>query len=191
MIFRLASKIVGLANNYLSPKKVSETSKCRTSLSKYCQGAGLDIGYGGDPIIPQAICLDLPDPYAKYRDNPQHLKGDARNLFWFQDNTLDYIFSSHLLEDFENTEEVLNEWLRVIKVGGLLILYLPDEQTYRNHCRKQGKPPNAHHIHDNFSLDYLKDILASRNDTEVIHERYPVGIYSFELVLRKTENATI
>ncbi len=87
--------------------KHSETSKVRKNLVKFCIGNGLDIGYGGDPILPTSICLDLPDSYAKYKDYPQHLHGDAKNLVWFRDNVLDYIYSSHVLEDFRNTKEVL------------------------------------------------------------------------------------
>lgn len=163
----------------------SETSKCRESLAPYCSGNGLDIGYGGDPIVPHAICMDLPTPYARYAKHPQHLHGDARDLHWFKDQTLDFVYSSHVLEDFEDTAAVLDEWLRIIKPGGNLVLYLPDEQTYREHCRKQGKPPNAHHIHDDFGPAYIEKILASRTDVEIRHVRFPVGIYSFEMVVRK------
>jgi SAM-dependent methyltransferase len=163
----------------------SETSKCRDYLTPFCSGAGLDIGYGGDPIVPTAICLDLPERYARYNDYPQHLHGNAQSLYWFTDECLDYVYSSHVLEDFEDTRAVLDEWLRVIRPGGHLILYLPDEQTYRSYCYQQGKPPNIHHIHDNFSLDYIKKCLSHRDDFDIVHERFPVGIYSFELVLRK------
>lgn len=162
----------------------SETSKCRLALAKYCIGNGLDIGFGGDPIKPDSIAMDLPDSYAKYQDNPQHLHGQADNLFWFCDEVLDYVYSSHVLEDFPDTPKVLKEWLRIIKPGGRLVLYLPDEQTYREHCHSQGKPPNPYHIHANFSLAYVKALLPSHG-IEVEHERFPVGIYSFELVLRK------
>jgi predicted SAM-dependent methyltransferase len=166
--------------------KISETSRCRANLAGFCKGDGLDIGFGGDPITPTAICMDLPKAYAKYLDNPQHLHGDARNLHWFRDGCLDYVYSSHVLEDFQDTAAVLNEWLRVLNVGGVLVLYLPDEQTYREHCREQGKPPSKHHSHDFFGLDFVKRILESRNDIEIVHENFPSGIYSFELVVRKT-----
>ena len=73
----------------------SETSKCRSSLARFCKGNGLDVGYGGDPIVPTAICLDLYTPYAHYHTHPQHLHGDASNLHWFTDECLDYIYSTH------------------------------------------------------------------------------------------------
>ena len=168
-------------------RNISETSKCRATLTQFCQGDGMDIGYGGDPIVPHAICMDLPQGYAHYKNHVQHLHGDARDLHWFRSNSLDWIYSSHVLEDFEDTKAVLEEWLKVVKSGGNLVLYLPDEQTYRAYCRSQGRPPNIHHIHEDFSLHYVKECLVHRTDVEIIHERFPVGIYSFELVLRKKD----
>jgi len=163
----------------------SETSKCRASLARFCEGDGVDIGFGGDPIVPHAICMDMPQAYAKYMDHVQHLHGDARNLHWFRDGCLDFVYSSHVLEDFVDTRATLEEWLRVLQPGGNLVLYLPDERTYRAHCRRQGKPPNVHHTHEDFSLAYVRQCLMHRTDLEVIHERFPVGVYSFEIVIRK------
>jgi predicted SAM-dependent methyltransferase len=181
---RLAEAVAETLAEPAPPPKVSETSKCRASLAPYCVGDGLDIGYGGDPIVPTAICMDLPDRYAAYADHPQHLAGDAADLRWFRDGSLDYVYSSHVLEDFEDTGPVLREWLRVLRPGGHLVLYLPDEQTYRAHCARQGKPPNPHHVHADFGPSRMRELIADL-DVEVVHERFPVGIYSFELVLRK------
>ena len=166
-------------------KNISETSKCRESLAPFCKGNGLDIGYGGDPIVPSAICIDLDTPYANYHSHPQHLHGDASNLYWFNDNCLDYVYSSHVLEDFIDTEDVLREWSRVLKPGGNLVLFLPDEQAYRAHCAVNGNEPNKHHVHQEFSLNYLKETVGLIGGLEVIHESYPVAEYSFELVLKK------
>lgn len=163
----------------------SETSKCRSSLARFCKGNGLDIGYGGDPIVPSAICIDLDTPYANYHSHPQHLHGDASSLYWFIDECLDYAYSSHVLEDFIDTEDVLREWSRVLKPGGNLVLFLPDEQAYRAYCAVNGNEPNKHHIHQEFSLNYLKEIVGLIGGLEVIHELYPVAEYSFELVLKK------
>ncbi|MBL9138397.1 MAG: methyltransferase domain-containing protein [Verrucomicrobiales bacterium] len=163
----------------------SETSKCRRSLERFCIGNGIDVGFGGDPIAPHALCMDLPQPYARYRRHVQHLHGSAEDLRWFRDDALDWLYSSHVLEDFPDTLKVLDEWIRVVRPGGHIILYLPDEQTYRAYCASKGKPPNAHHIHEHFGLPMLRELLRGRPGVEIIHERFPVGIYSFELVLRK------
>jgi predicted SAM-dependent methyltransferase len=167
--------------------KVSETSKVRDTLSKFCAGDGIDIGFGGDPIRPSSICIDLHKPYARYNYFTQHLHGDGRVLRWFCDNTLDYVYSSHLLEDFEDVAAVLKEWLRVLKPGGRLVLFLPDERVYREYCHSQGKPTNSHHRNENFSLNSIKELITeNRLNVEIEHEAFPVAIYSFEIVLRKT-----
>jgi glycosyltransferase involved in cell wall biosynthesis/predicted SAM-dependent methyltransferase len=182
---KLALGVLWDATHALQPG-TSETAKCRRRLSRYCLGNGVDLGYGGDPIVPSAITVDLPTPYNKVGDHPLNLAGDARNLYWFSDNSLDYVYSSHLLEDFEDTEGTLREWLRVLKPGGVLVLFCPDEQAYRSHCKKHGQTYNLNHKHPDFSLAYVEDILLNRiGNVEVIHENPLVDAYSFELVVRK------
>jgi predicted SAM-dependent methyltransferase len=165
---------------------MSETSNCRSRLAKYCQGYGLDIGYGGDAIVPSAITVDLPVPYTNVGSHPLNLGGNAKDLFWFNSNVLDYVFSSHLLEDFEDTEAVLREWLRVLKPEGYLIIFCPDERVYREHCLKTGQSYNYAHKIPDFSLVYVRSILLDKICTiEVIHENPLVDTYSFEIVVRK------
>ena len=167
----------------------SESSICRERLKKFCLRDGLDIGFGGDPIVPSAITVDLDIPYTEVGNSPQNLHGDARNLYWFKDGVLDYVYSSHLLEDFPEGETgpVLMEWLRVIKLGGFLILYCPDEQKYREHCRLTGQGYNEAHKVSNFSFDYVKQVLSSLGIAySIVHENAHVDNYSFEIVIRKT-----
>jgi predicted SAM-dependent methyltransferase len=165
---------------------LSETTNCRDRLAGYCRGYGVDVGYGGDPITPQAITVDLPLPYTNVGNHPLNLGGDARDLYWFKDGVLDFVFSSHLLEDFEDTEAVLREWLRVLKPGGHLILFCPVEQVYREHCAKTGQSYNLAHKIADFSLVYVKQILVDRiGNVEMVHENPLVDTYSFELVARK------
>jgi len=171
----------------------SETSLCKERLAKYCVGDGLDIGYGGDSIVPTAITLDLPIPYTRVGNHPQNLTGDCRDLYWFKNSCLDYIFSSHLLEDFsiDKIRQILQEWVRVLKPGGYLVLYLPDEQAYRKHCEEHNRPRNANHKVENFGLPLLKQIIELGNSimegswVKIIHENPKCEDYSFEIVLQK------
>lgn len=165
---------------------ISETSKCRGRLSKYCVGVGLDLGYGGDAINDSVIRLDFEAQYSKFKDELPQLVGDAKNLFWFNDGVLDYIFSSHLLEDFENTEVVLQEWMRVLKPGGMLVLFCPNEKVYREHCRLTGQQYNTAHVHEDFGLDFLLKIISKMGNMEVVYSCEIVDDYSFDLVLKKT-----
>jgi predicted SAM-dependent methyltransferase len=163
----------------------SETSKCRERLAPFCLGYGIDLGFGGDPITDTAIRIDMPQPYARTGTYQVQLGGDARKLHWFNDGVLDYVYSSHVLEDFEDTRTVLLEWLRVLRPGGRLVIFCPDEQVYREHCRSTGQRYNEYHKVPDFSLAKAKNILTDIGGTRIIHENPLVNDYSWELVAEK------
>lgn len=49
----------------------------------------------------------------------------------FKDNTLDFVFTSHVLEHFYDPIKALQEWYRVIKIGGYVFMIIPHkERTY-------------------------------------------------------------
>ena len=54
--------------------------------------------------------------------------GPVESLPMFGDDTVDLIYASHVLEYFDRLEvrEVLAEWRRVLKVGGILRIAVPD-----------------------------------------------------------------
>lgn len=164
----------------------SETSKCRGRLGGFCTGYGLDLGFGGDPISETAIRVDLPQPYSRAGFFGVQLGGDASELLWFCDGVLDYVYSSHLLEDFPDTRAVLAEWLRVLKPGGKLVLFCPNEAVYRQHCAQTGQPYNENHKHADFALHTVKQLLTDiATATKVLHEAEIVDDYSWELVVEK------
>ena len=178
-------KIKNKLKRLLKVKGTSETSKCRSRLAKYCKGNGLDLGFGGDAITPNAVRVDFPAPYSKTKGEIVQLGGDCCNLEWFRDETLDFVYSSHLLEDFEDTESILKEWLRVLKPKGLLIIFCPDEQVYRRHCINTGQTYNYCHKHADFSLQKVKTILKKLGQTNIIHEIPLIDKYSWDLVIQK------
>jgi len=167
---------------------VSETSHARDRLAPYCEGMGLDIGFGGDPIVPHAVTMDLQAPYTQVGDAPQNLWGDCQNLYWFRDGVLDWVYSSHLIEDFsyERQRFLIHEWLRVVKIGGVVVLYAPDEQVYREHCERSGQPHNDGHKEADFSCVSFKERVLPGLAAEVVHENPHVDAYSWEVVLRRT-----
>lgn len=164
---------------------MSETSLIREAASKYCIGKGLDLGCGGDKLTPETWGFDMPIPYTHVGNDTIELRGDARNLSFINNNSIDYIFSSHLLEDFPNTEEVLREWFRVIKPGGLLMLYLPHEMRYRAHCKATGQDYNGAHSVEQMSLDYILEILKTLGISETVEAVDSHAAYSFFVVARK------
>ncbi len=58
-------------------------------------------------------------------------KTDVRDLHMFEDNSVDKIYSSHTLEYFNREEvvSVLEEWKRVLKPGGVLLLAVPNFES--------------------------------------------------------------
>lgn len=173
-----ASDIV--ANNYLNSAipSTSETSKHRQAVLSILGGFigdirqlnGLEVGAGGDPLSLFSIVLDLWPPYTKCGNAPVHLKGHAASLRWFNDNSLDYLYSSHVFEDFSIDESllILNEWKRVLKPGGTLALLLPDQQRYVKHCETHNERPNEHHKIPNFGPEHLKCLLIRSEGLEFI-----------------------
>lgn len=165
---------------------MSETATFRHLFLKYCKGNGLDIGYGGDPIIPSAITIDL--SYPKEGQHPLNLHGDARNLRWFKDNVLDYVYSSHCLEDCEQTKAVIKEWLRVLKKGGYFLLLLPEQVRYLKFCTVHGNQPNPSHKDPNFGLAKVQNILANLGIRILeVHPVLTIGDndYNFAIISQK------
>ncbi|OGM08447.1 hypothetical protein A2Z67_05990 [Candidatus Woesebacteria bacterium RBG_13_36_22] len=164
---------------------MGETTLCRERLIKYCTGVGLDIGFGGDSIAAGAITLDLGDFRARWPY--QNILGDARNLKWFKDFSLDYVYSSHCLEDFEDTALILKEWFRVIKHGGFLVLFGPDQKVYEESCTQRKVQPNLGHKIKDFGLNYIKGILEEhfKDQYRIVHEIPLINGYSFDLVAEK------
>jgi predicted SAM-dependent methyltransferase len=61
-----------------------------------------------------------------------NIRADVKELTQFAVGAWDFVFSSFLLHQFPYKEvpAVLREWMRVIKIGGALVLYLPSETCY-------------------------------------------------------------
>ena len=60
---------------------------------------------------------------------------DSKDIFNlpYDDNSVDLIYASHVIEYFnrEEVKDILNEWIRVLKPGGTLRLAVPD---FENMC---------------------------------------------------------
>lgn len=170
-----------------------EVDACRDRLAPFCTGVGLDIGFGGTPITTSAICVDRPEDDPKRAANPiaypTHIEGDWKVVLGiFKPSSLDFIFSSHVLEDFADVTEVLQSWASLLKHNGRLVLFLPDEQTYRKHCEFNGSLRNQAHVYEEFGLEFVRSA-AKRSLIKLVEEYslFPVpnNPYSFDLVLKR------
>lgn len=136
----------------------SETSKVREMVRPYCIGKGCDIGFGGDKVM-KVNCdgIDYPQPYAfagkdKVDIACDVIKGDIP----LPDNTYDYVYTSHLIEDFADTADALKKFIRILRPGGNLILVFPDQPKYEIYCREINLPMNPYHVHADMGYDYMK-----------------------------------
>lgn len=165
--------------------EVSEMSRVAEFIRPYLQprACGVELGYGGWALSPNLIAMDQWAKYTNFRDDPQHLYGDARDLYWFANGVLDVIAHAHILEDFPDPVPVLREWIRVLKPGGLMASYLPDEQKYRAVCAATGQSYNSSHQCAEMGLAYLKPILESLG-LVTIFERDEIdsGSYGFLII---------
>jgi len=102
---------------------------------------GIDVGCGTGRIDDMIVSVDQqPD----YRYAHAQFVHNCHDLNIFNNNALDFIFSSHCLEDFEDIDIVLLNWWQKLKVNGLMLLLLPDMEICGcEHCKGQSRYPRV------------------------------------------------
>lgn len=117
-----------------------ESAKLWPEIVKWTRGKVLDVGCGTQKTFPHFIGVDNCKDEQLFGQTirPDVKINDAGDLSSFASQSMDAVFSSHLLEHIEpeRVGDVLSEWCRVIKPKGYLVMYLPDEDTYP----KMGEP---------------------------------------------------
>jgi len=162
-----------------------ESRKIAHMIVPWTRGKGLDLGCGPERAYPHMIGMD--GNRANSGGNGATIVGDCTKLGTFADASMDFVFSSHLLEHIVDTRAALAEWWRVIKPGGSLVLYLPHRDFYPNIGEDGANPDHKH--------DFLpEDILAAMRDVAPSwllaenEERNQGQEYSFYQVFIKTED---
>lgn len=169
-------------------KPISETSKHRKLVQGYCVGAGIDVASAGDPIVPTAIQIEAVHPYCPFFDTkyPPQIRGDGTKLIWFSNNSMDYLYSAHLIEDFDVPDQIriLAEWGRVVKPGGHIVILAPERNRWHEALRK-GQPPNNAHKHEPLIGEFTR-IFQQFGNWVILEDRYCDGEdYSMFFVSRK------
>jgi len=124
---------------------MNEASKTRALWGEFerslITGAGIDIGCGPDPVTPEVDCFDVAD-------------GDANVITQYVDKTYDFVFSCHCLEHMNHPQQALEEWWKLVKPGGHLMVVVPDEDLY-----EQGYFPGI------FNTDHKNTFTISKQDS--------------------------
>lgn len=116
---------------YSETAKSKERREKEGFFSKFCQGSGVDVGYSAgnannDKITSEAEGIDFHSP----NYDGLHLP--------FEDGSLDYVYSSHVLEHIWNPTVFIREWYKKVKAGGHLIIVVPHQFLYE----KRKEPPS-------------------------------------------------
>jgi predicted SAM-dependent methyltransferase len=128
-------------------------------LRQYFVGHGIDIGAGDDgfnkysemfPLVKSVRSWDVHD-------------GDAQYLESVEDNKFDFVVSSHCLEHMYVPALALQNWIRVVKSGGHLIITVPDEDLY-----EQGLWPSRYNYDHKFSFTIQKNASWSPKSINVV-----------------------
>ncbi len=126
--------------------KASQSHNRVKLYAKYLRGVGMDLGCGND-------CLRLDNCTIRGWDLPD---GDAQFLQGVENNSQDFIFSSHALEHMQSARGALINWSRVVKPGGYLMIVVPSWTFYENRLA----PPSS------FNSDHKQyfDVLPMPDD---------------------------
>lgn len=162
---------------------VSEISKCRHLVLKYCYredgqpGCGIDLASQGDPICTWSWSLDLPhEQFAHYNSNhpPRgaiQLRADCFHHAPAEPNSLDFVSASHILEDAPQSDwaRIMTLWTSVLKPGGYLIILVPEVQRWAA-ALARGQSPNCAHSAPEPSVGDMSRV-AKEIGLEIIEER--------------------
>ena len=106
----------------------------------------------------------------------------------FEDNSVDYIVSSHAIEHMLDVEKAFNEWVRVLKPGGLMAHKMPDVKYFQhdndnpNHTQPELAP-------NEMSADEMRAILDKIDGMEVLLFNTHQNNFDFDILARKKEVA--
>ena len=102
--------------------------------NRYFVGKGLDIGGGPDPL---GLYLEL-FPRMQGVKIWDKTDGNAETLDTIESCIFNFVHSSHCLEHLDDPSQALQNWFRVLKPDGYLVIMVPDEDMY-----EQGEFPST------------------------------------------------
>ncbi len=116
---------------------------------RYLVGHGIDIGAGDDGL---SRYLDLFHRMKTVRDWDTG-DGDAMHMKDVEDDRYDFVNSSHCLEHLIDPWIALNNWLRICKPGGYILIVVPDAELY-----EQGHWPSRYNPDHKWRFSINSDI---------------------------------
>jgi len=171
----------------------AESMKIRWELVPYTRGRGLDLGCGPWKPFSHFIGVDnnVDERLFGIRATAADLIiPNCSNLDIFSNDSMDFVFSSHLLEHIQDYESALREWWRVIKPGGRLCLYLPHKEFYPNIGTPMSNPDHKHDFMPDDIIETMKKVSGAWDLIEN-QDRNDDDEYSFFQVYLKLESKDV
>ena len=166
---------------------------------RYIKGQGIDIGCGRIDTFDGIDTISMTDCIHHDKDDC-----DATTMEIYADNTFDYVYASHVLEHLDDPITAIQNWYRICKPGGHIIMSIPHRDLYE---RKKTLPSRWNLDHRYFYLPYacepphtfsVEGILLATGiqeywDIEVIDtatnkdkpEQHSNGEFSIEVIIKK------
>lgn len=104
--------------------------------------------------------------YAKGKAGYQFIC-EGNDLRKVENGTYDFLLSSHNLEHFANPLKAIEEWKRVLKPGGVMLLVLPDRRYTFDHRRSV---TTFQHLMDDFKAGMQEDDLSHLDEILRLHD---------------------
>lgn len=127
--------------------------------NKYFCGIGIDVGAGQDSLeIYKEFFLKIKKIRSWDVDD-----GDATFLKDIPNNSFDFLNSSHCLEHLNNPLLALENWLRVVKENGYVVVTLPDEELY-----EQGNFPSKFNADHKYSYSIFNNVKSHKKSINLL-----------------------
>ncbi len=118
---------------------------------RYCDGhKGIEIGGSkNNPFnIPGCVNVDYSAEHTRFKEVEVELCGSFLPVdvvaegddLPFEDNSQDYVVSSHVIEHLTNPVKAFKEWVRVIRPGGIILAIIPHKGVQGSHPADADKP---------------------------------------------------
>ncbi|WP_439107105.1 methyltransferase domain-containing protein [Congregibacter sp.] len=131
------------------------------------------------------------DPALRYRPDRNNQTGsvylcDAVDMSVIGDAKYDVVLSSHVLEHLANPIKALNEWGRVLRDGGLLVLLTPRKEATFDHRRLT---TSLEHLLRDYKQDVSEADLTHLDEILELHDiEMDAGVASFEEFERRSQD---
>ena len=115
--------------------------------------------------------------------NGNHLTCDAMDVP-FEDNSVDYIISSHALEHMTDTRKALREWIRVLKPNGLMAIIMPDKD-YFEHDNENPEIEQCDLAPCEMTANEMQEVLKDIEGLEILLFNTHQNYFDFNILARK------